>query len=61
LQSADTALACVGLKPFLKLAVRHDFLCLETDGPRVPCVADGKLGPGLSKGRAAISFVGAAF
>ncbi len=61
LQGADSALASVSLKPFLKLAVRHDFLCLEADGSRVPCVTDGKLGPGLGEGRAAVSFVGAAF
>jgi hypothetical protein len=45
----------------LKLAVRHDFFGLQANRARVPCVADGKLGPGLGKGRAAVGFVGAAF
>ena len=60
-EGAITALASVGLKPCLKLAMRDNFLCLQANRASVPSVADGKLGPGLSEGRAAVGFVGAAF
>ena len=59
-EGAITALACVGLKPCLKLSVRDQFLCLQANRASVPCVTDGKFGPGLSKGRTAVGFVGAA-
>ena len=38
-----------------------NLLGFKADLPGVPSVADGKLGPGVCQGHAAVGFVGAAF
>ena len=60
LHGANIAASSVGLQPALEFAVRDKFLCLQADGPRVPCVADSKFSPGLCERSAAVGLVGAA-